>query len=148
MSLEVEEDKACDFLHIGSGWSKSAYCPPTKIVGDIGFSRCEEKQPKNDQILPSSTNGTPSTVDIKAFKLAGRNSQGRGSNRATPYSARSMRDRNAESSHRQGEGNAISIARNKQVAAQSVAASYKQSDFENLSLGPGCPWLDAMDLHI
>ena len=29
----------------------------------------------------------------------------------------------------------------------SVAKS-RQSDFENLSLGPGCPWLEYMDFHI
>ena len=75
-----DEDRACDFLHVGSGWSKS---DPPKTSGYMSLF-CDEEQQKKDQRTPklSSTLATflvpPRSVGIDASKLAVRNSQGRG----------------------------------------------------------------------
>ena len=87
---EEGEDRACDFLHVGSGWSKRE---PLSLSQAINFLKCDEKLQKL----------------------------------AFTYSA--------------------SLA--PQIdAAKSAAEASKQSDFDYLSLGPGCPWLDVTDFHI
>ena len=89
-------------------------------------------------------------VQLEAYKLASRVYQDRGCNRAMPYSGRStMRERDAESPHMQGHEGSVSTVCKRKYSKQLAADNRKQSDFEKLSLGPGCPWSDAaMDLHI
>jgi hypothetical protein len=111
-----DEDRACDFLHVGSG---------SKTLATF--------------LVP------PRSVGIDSSKLAVRNSQCRGLNRTMPYSGRSMRESNPQPPLRPGEKSSESIARERNNIS---VENCKQSDFENLSLGPGCPWLDSADLHI
>ncbi len=150
--MSQEEDEACGFLHIGSGWPKNSV---QKTSRDKHLSSEENHQTKDQGMMKQPTalwTELPplDVVQLKAFKNDSRVSQERGCNRAMPYPGRStMRERNAEAPHMQGKEGTVSIVRKRNNSIQLSSDNRKQSDFENLSLGPGCPWSDAaMDLHI
>ena len=139
---EDGEDRACDFLHVGSGWFKRE---PLSFSQAINLLKCDEKL----QLTSTSASLAPPIVpSIQGCKFACRNSHGRESNRVTPYSTRSMIECSKESSQKQDGPNYMSVAHKGCDAKKSAAEASKQSDFDNLSLGPGCPWLDVTDFHI
>jgi hypothetical protein len=122
-----EEDEACDFLHIGSGWRNSASAlKPTACDESFIFGK----------VLKDNN-------EMKTQLRTGQPGQGRGCNRVTPYAREIKR---LQSEIRDKLAHTQEAIRSDNRSTEPV--KIKQADFESLSLGPGCPWLESVDLHI
>jgi hypothetical protein len=144
LSMFEEEDQACGFLHVGSGWKASPDRPGESIAEKI-FSACLEA----DQLLCAKSNFNrnmpPSRFECKAPKTCGGLLHRQNSNRSEPYTRdNKIGSRDCE---RLLRAKSITCLESCRKPAPPVP-SCNQADFENLSLGPGFPCFDAADLHI
>ena len=128
--LEEEVKEACDFLHVGSGWRSSSVSLTSTV--------CDE---------PSVLGKVQKA--IKVSKTHDHTGQGRGCNRTAPYTRDITRDikRLQGEIHEKESRPQVAVLSDTRSREPSVAKN-RQADFDSLSLGPGCPWLESVDLHI
>ncbi len=142
MSMYEEEDRACEFLHLGSGWKATTEDQGKLLVKQL-YSACLDA----DLVCSEMTCRSAQSLrfECKAPKSLGLLHR-QGSNRATPYTKYTKGvSLETELVRRRGKGgDCIESCREQEQSAQSC----NQANFENLSLGPGYPCFDAMDLHI
>jgi hypothetical protein len=120
----ADENEACDFLHIGSGWlESSSSAKPNPAAADEAAAVF--------LIVSRETNAAKAHV---------RSGHGRGCDRATPYAREVKRLQGVTRDE-------VAVAAENQGREPSMS-KIRQADFESLSLGPGCPWHDKVDLHI
>ena len=133
--MQREEDRACDFLHLGSGWKASVEDSSNLTVKKI-FSACLDA----DRLVcePLFKRSALSLhFENKATKPFSVHRQG--SNRSAPYT-RDTKGLRVNPDQQRPRCNNTSRDQVKTVQCN-------QADFEDLSLGPGCPSLDALDFH-
>jgi hypothetical protein len=143
MSTFEEEDRACDFLHLGSGWKASLEGSGESTVKKL-YRACQDADLFRAEMSKHSAQSV--RLELKAPKAYGGLVYRQGSNRAMPYTRDNKGVRpDQERLRRVGERSACTEnCRNQEQYVQSCS----QADFENLSLGPGFPFFDALDLHI
>ena len=128
-----DEDVDSDFLHLGSGWKVSPEKSEETIRRKL-FSVGMDP----DKLSTMSNPSTPLlSYEFKAPKSVGYFVHRQGLNRATPYS------RENKNAVRGYERWSIERCRDHERSDHC-----NQADFENLSLGHGCPCYKDDDLHI
>ena len=147
IALFEEEDLACDFLQLGSGWKAPSEDSVESIAMKL-FSAClDADQLAWAQSWPQTLSGRDklsSRFECKAPRACGHLLNRQGSDRVAPYTRDTKSVSRCQESRQGGKSVAIlECDRN-----PPLAPSYNQADFENLCLGPGCPFSEAVDLHI